>query len=453
MHPLEAIVANRQCIGCGFCRLLEPEGENGSPAVELAYEPRLDHFVPRIRGWRPGEPAGRFVCPAAEMNMPELARTRYGREPADPMLGEAVAIRAAYASNPDQRSVSASGGVIPVLLQRLFHDGAIDAAYVVRSDTPPFESRGRLVTAPEELSGTHGSVYHPVDFGFDLQTLVDGEHRFAFVGLPCQVAALEMLKRGRPDVARRHVISIGLFCGGINTFRGIDYYLRGHGVSLRDAAHIDYRYGKWPGQIRLQKKDGQVSLVARIRGNTRFQILRYVIAFQGYWMLPRCRICPDQIADFADIAVGDPHLARFRHRDGLGFSAVITRTPVGEQLVSRAIAAGDIEEEELSREELVRSQGYTLDNRRHAAVYASVWKKLGQIPPRLSVYRALSASTRARHYVYAWVDLVKLLLPDNRLVGAGRLPWQIFEYTFITFAPSLIINRLGKILRNRGDQA
>ena len=40
-------------------------------------------------------------------------------------------------------------------------------------------------------------------------------------------------------------------------------------------------------------------------------------------MLPRCRICPDQISDFADIALGDPHLPRFKEMNSAGISAII----------------------------------------------------------------------------------------------------------------------------------
>ena len=107
-------------------------------------------------------------------------------------------------------------------------------------------------------------------------------------------------------------------------------------------------------------------------------------------MLKRCRICPDQIGDFADISVGDPHLPRFRalaqQEDGLGYSAMLTRTEKGERVAKSAIVAMRLHEIPLSRDELIDSQGYTLENRRHADIYAQVEAWLHGTPP--SIFQA-----------------------------------------------------------------
>jgi len=448
-HPLEQIVADQQCMGCGFCTLIRSaQPGQRAPDVVFEYDAGLDFFVPTVPGWTPQDPIGEFVCPGASMDMVALSEQRFGKQPADEMLGEVVEIRAAYSTNAEERARSASGGVVPAILRHLFAAKAVDAAYCLRSETPPTEAAGALVHHASQLTSFHGSVYHPARFGASLKDLAGSNERFAFVGLPCEIAGLEMLKASDPSLRERHVVSIGLFCGGINSFRGIDYYLARFGFTLKDVAEIDYRYGAWPGRIGARLKQGEWREVARIAGNSRWNILRYVIAFQGYWMLPRCRICPDQISDFADIAVGDPHLPRFRHRGGQGFSAVVTRTPRGEEIVRAAIAAAAISDEPLTRAELIQSQGYTLDNRRHAKVYARVARALGFKPPRLTTYAGLDSTTGPRHYRYAIVDLLKLRIPRNRLVRAFYLPWQIFEYLFITFAPTMIGKRIAKLLRN-----
>lgn len=449
IHPLERIVEAGQCMGCGFCTLIRPAvPDQTAPAVVMEYDETADFFVPRVHGWNEGEPEGRFVCPGADMHMVDLATQRFGRPPADEMLGEVVALRAAYSTDEEERAKSASGGVVPALIDHLLSTGAIDVAYCLRSTGAPREAKGVVLRESSELASIHGSVYHPARLGASLETLIAGSDRFAFVGLPCEIAGLEMLKAVDPSLRERHVLSIGLFCGGINSFRGIDYYLERFGFSLKDVDEIDYRYGAWPGRIRATLQDGRVREVARIAGNSRWNILRYVIAFQGYWMLPRCRICPDQVSDFADIAVGDPHLPRFRARNGLGFSAMISRTALGEALLAEAIAAGRIAEEPISRDEVIQSQGYTLDNRRHAKVYAKVGRALGLKPPRLTTYPGLDQTVAMRHYRYAVVDMLKVTMPKNRLVRALYLPWQIFEYLFITFAPTMIGRRLAKLLRN-----
>ena len=451
-HPLEEVVARRQCMGCGLCTAIRPSpGQTTSPAVTMAYQPTLDQFAPSVANWRPGEPTGEFVCPGADMDMPALADAVHGRQPVDPILGETLALRAGWAVDPEVRSRSASGGVTTALLAHLFEEGRIDAAYVVKTTQGPREAAGVLVRGTDELSEIHGSVYQPANFGAALQALLAGQERFAFVGLPCEIAGLEMLKRQRPELAARHVTSIGLFCGGINRFAGIDYYLKRFGLRLDGLRQIDFRSGPWPGAVRALTRDGEERRIPRIRGNSRWNILRYVVAFQGPWMLARCRLCPDQVADFADIAVGDPHLPRFRARGGQGFSAVISRTPRGEALVSSALAAGAIGEEPISRNEVVESQGYTLDNRRHVRASQRVARFLGFKPPNIRVYEALEGRETARHYRYAAVDMVKIALVRVRWLKPFYVPMQAMEYLFITFAPSLVARRVMKLIKNAPD--
>jgi coenzyme F420 hydrogenase subunit beta len=450
-HPLQTIVRQRQCMGCGMCTLIQPSARGGTaPRVRMEYDAAHDQFAPAMEGWKDGDDPGRFVCPGADMDMPALAQQVHGHEPADALLGEVVALRAAHAADPDMRRAAASGGVVPALLARLFETGAIDFAYTVRGDRAPREAGGMVIHDASELSAIHGSVYHPANFGAGLHDLLVGNGRFAFVGLPCEIAGLEMLKRQHPELAARHVMSIGLFCGGINAFAGIGYYLKVFGVDFGHVARIDYRDGDWPGRIKAVMPDGASHSIARIRGNSRWNILKYVIAFQGYWMLPRCRLCPDQVSDFADIAVGDPHLPRFRRDAADGISVAVSRTARGEALMRDAITAGCIGEQPISRDEVIESQGYTLDNRRHVAAYVKVARRLGLVPPRIRVYRALEGQERARHFRYAWVDLVKLVAPKNRLVRALYLPWQIFEYLFVTLTPRLVARRAARLIRNKG---
>lgn len=437
------VVRRGQCMGCGFCTVAAGQAE---PAGRMEFDGARGHHVPKFSG----PPPTNFVCPGAAMDMPALALQKHGVLPADPMLGTVVQTRAAFATDPGIRSRAASGGVIPALLIHLFETGQIDCAYCVEPGSTPDSAAGVVIRKAANLGRTHGSVYHPVNFGANLQELVNGNERFAFVALPCEIAALEMLKHRHPELASRHVVSIGLFCGGINTFAGVAYYLAGFGHRGEDVEEIAYRHGGWPGSLRVKLR-GQPEPVElpRIRGNTRWKILRYVVAFQGYWMLPRCRICPDQVADFADIAVGDPHLPRFRARGSAGFSAVLTRTPRGEALVSAAEAAGALGTEPLTREEVIESQGYTLDNRRHAPVYARVARWLGMHPPTLRVYPAFASASSPRHWIYAMVDLMKVRVSRLRALRIFYLPWQIFEYLFLTFAPQLFWRRLARLLKNR----
>ncbi|MGE4336432.1 MAG: Coenzyme F420 hydrogenase/dehydrogenase, beta subunit C-terminal domain [Pigmentiphaga sp.] len=438
------VVEKGLCIGCGVCTAANA-GRSES-LVHMRYSAKHDHAIPIVLD--DGKEAPQVVCPGAEMHMPDIARQTFGHEPADSWVGEHIQIRAAYAADAHVRQKAASGGLTTALLGFLFDRGAIDAAYCVVSEGNPNTRAGVIIRDRAGLDRVHGSVYQPAVLGGELPALIEGTERFAFVGLPCEVAALERMKASDARLAARHVLSIGLFCGGINRFSGIDYYLKKFGVSLQTAQAIDYRYGAWPGKIRLTDNAGEEHDIARIRGNSRWNILRYVVAFQGYWMLARCRMCPDQVSDFADIAVGDPHLPRFRSRQGLGYSAVVVRSGRGMRWYEEALGAGVLKDEPLSREELIESQGYTLDNRRHAKAYVRVAGWLGMSVPDLSTYKHFDRPA-FKHYKYALVDLLKIRLRNVRALRPLYIPLQVFEYLFITLAPRVFIKRLMNLFSNK----
>lgn len=439
------VVEKGLCIGCGMC--LSANAGKATPVIQMKYSAKYDHSIPVIASER-GDVNVEVVCPGSAMLMSQLSESVYGALPEDSWVGHHRRIRAAYAVDPEVRSHSASGGVTTALLKYLFDKDAIDAAYCVLSDGAPRNRTGMIVRKGDDLAAIHGSVYQPAVLGAELSSLIEGNERFAFVGLPCEIAALEMLKQKNRPLAERHVLSIGLFCGGINRFGGIDYYLQKFGTSLSDAASIDYRHGPWPGAIKLTAKNGDTREIARIRGNSRWNILRYVVGFQGYWMLPRCRMCPDQISDFADIAVGDPHLPRFRSQQGLGYSAAVIRSDRGAKWYDAALSDGYIQDEALSRDELIESQGYTLDNRRHSLAYARVAGKLGMPAPELTVYPEFERPS-FRHYKYAWVDLIKVRLRTIRWLRPLYVPIQVFEYLFITLAPRVVVRRIMNLFTNR----
>ena len=450
---LKKIVDNGQCVGCGFCSIVlhaDTDDKKMARRVEYKWLPEVEHWGPSVsEDYSENDKRDLRICPGHSMQMPEMAEGVFGREPADAMVGEALRIASGYASSESIRANAASGGIATALVAHLFQNGQIDSCYCSAGYSPK-NGHGFLARDTETLLNATGSHYHPIAFGASLRELVDGSDKFAFIGLPCEIAAMRQLMSERSDVRDRCVILIGLFCGGINRYSGIGRYLRHFDVNPSKVESIDYRDGEWPGQISVTTSGEKVvRKIPRIQGNSRWNILRYMVSFQGYWMLPRCRICPDQIADFADIALGDPHLPRFKSSRGFGHSAIVARTVKGLEILERAEADGDIILDKLSRDELVNSQGYTLENRRFTMIYANMARKLGLVPPMVSVYSKLEGAMSVHQSIFAFVDLGKICLRNRRWLAPLYLPLQIFEYLFLTLSPRLAINRLAKLLSNR----
>lgn len=453
VSELPGIVSKGQCMGCGFCTIsLSKDDEMHADRTSVSYDwlPDEEHWGPVLTPAVNIEPQDDHrICPGATMNMRQIAMDTFGREPEDPMVGEALLVAAGHANDPKVRKRAASGGLTTAIATHLFETGQIDACYC-SAGLSPRDGRGFIARNVADLIQATGSHYHPVAFGQALDELIRSQSNFAFVGLPCEIAAMRQLIAAKPELGSRCVLLIGLFCGGINRFSGIARYLEHSGIDATKVQSIDYRDGVWPGRIAATVTgETEQRHVPRIRGNSRWNILHYMISFQGYWMLPRCRICPDQIADFADIAVGDPHLPRFKSEDNDGMSAVVARTERGLKVLEDAKESGGIALGSLSRDELVHSQGYTLENRRHAKVYAAMASRLGLHPPHIEVYEGLERPMTPHQHVYAFVDLAKIRWRKLSWLRPFYLFIQVFEYTFLTFSPRLIARRVVKLLSNR----
>lgn len=444
-REIKNIVNNGNCMSCGLCAVDLTTGKK-SDKIEIKYSEVHDYFVPFIdkEDDTPITP-----CPGQDLNLVELTQKKFKKEPANYLLGQFEKLRISYSSNKDVRKNAASGGIITTSLSYLFKKELIDIAYVLDPGSTPYDSKGIVIDKSFDLSKLHGSTYHPTNFGVSIPDLIQSEKRFAFVGLPCHIEMLETLKQVNPQVKKNHIISIGLFCGGVNTFKGVDYYLKSFREKLSEVENIKYRVGNWPGKIQLTKSNSKPIIIPRIRGNTRFKILRYVIAFQGYFMLKRCRLCPDQVNDLADIAVGDPHLPELRKRKESGFSLVVTRSKRGEDLITGLEEEGRLTSEPISEEKVIKSQGYTLNNRRHVHSYLKINKIFGGYNPNFKLSQKSTENLTAFNYIYAFVDLFKVYLPKRKLITILYIPWQVFEYLFITLTPSIIVSRVLKLLTNK----
>lgn len=446
VSDLPKIVQDDLCIGCGFCTIPLNTNKNNAK-IKMEWSDKNEVWIPLILS-EPIDQDEMRICPGKNMDMPAMSSMIYGRQPSDAMVGIYNSIKVGYATDEDLRSRSASGGITTALLSYLFLTNKIDIAYTA-AGLHPQNGKGILAQSIADLKQTSGSHYHPINFGAALIKLTRSKKIFAFVGLPCEIAALQEIMQYRPDIKKRCHITIGLFCGGINRFSGISDYLSNFNVNSKNINKIDYRDGIWPGQIRITEKQKKTFTIPRIRGNSRINILRYMISFQGYSMLPRCRMCPDQISDFSDIAVGDPHLERFKKKESKGYSAIISRSHRGNKLINEAVSKSIIKTEGLTRNELVKSQGYTLENRRFTQVILKIAKIIRIAAPNIRVYSIVRGSMSWHQYVYAFVDLGKIKMRKSKWLRPFYLPIQIFEYVFLTFSIRIIVQRIKKIVNNK----
>lgn len=362
MLDIETITANGMCSGCGLCAGI---GDRAAPALVMRDTPEGYRRPARLR---PDTEAEReliaAVCPGANIvhEKTEL------EAPYHPVWGPLIAARLGWSSDPALRRNASSGGGLSAILTHLLASGEID--YVVQtavSDHSPVRNALKISTGRDDVFHAAGSRYAPSSPLENIGERLSAPGRFAFVGKPCDVAGLRQLARRDPRVNAKVPYMLAFMCAGVPSYRGTSAVLKAMGIEDESAVvAFRFRGDGWPGFATAELADGRKFTMDY---NTSWgTILNRHLQF-------RCKICPDGIGEFADIVCADGwHVDQtgeplFEESDGR--SLVLTRTPKGEALLSRAVMA-----------KAIMTEPIDVDAIRHMQPFQA--RRKGLIPARLA---------------------------------------------------------------------
>ncbi|MEO1019007.1 MAG: Coenzyme F420 hydrogenase/dehydrogenase, beta subunit C-terminal domain [Pseudomonadota bacterium] len=322
---LKKIVEGQLCSGCGACVAV------ASDALQMEY---VDPGYLRPRQLREINDAQEEriaqLCPGVGYELDPAGRAD------DPLWGPVTGSRIGYATDSSLRSHASSGGALTAILLYLFECGMIDG--VLQTEASPELPIGNatvLSVSPEQTICAAGSRYAPSAPLAELQDHLAGTSRFAFVGKPCDVAALRVMARFDLKIHERIPILLSFFCAGVPSLTGVRQILTALDVEEKDVTAFRYRGDGWPGPARATLQNGQRREMsyADSWGGTLSKHLQF-----------RCKICPDGAGSFADIVCGDAWECDeggypiFEECDGR--SLIISRTSKGERIVKAAIDGG-----------------------------------------------------------------------------------------------------------------
>ncbi len=332
------------CMQCGTCVGVCPTG-----AVTLTWDLRAGYHLTLDAQTCTDCGRCREACPGPGLDFSPEAWWRESNEGAqsEDFLGPWRALWFGWASDPVVRHAGASGGVATALMQTALESGAVDAVVGVRmSATNPLAAESVICRSPSEVAACRGSKYTAVAVNVALRRILEEPGRYALVGLPCHIQGLRLAQRRSRRLRERVVLTMGIFCGMTQEPRASAVLARQAGLDPADLCNVSYRGPGWPGGMRLEDRHGTVRRCdyADYTGR-RFMALTP----------PRCRFCPDALAELADVSVGDAWLDRFAGSDGV--SDIIVRSPAGERLLEDA--AGAVVLQVASPEEMVASQTET----------------------------------------------------------------------------------------------
>jgi len=356
------------CNRCGSCVGLS-EGR-------IRFSDREREYLPVICEPIPDEMADMlwYACTGRGLNFPAMNRVLFNKEGSfHPFTGTYNALYTGYSNDPDIRSHGSSGGIISHLLIWLLEKHEIDGAVVLgMSPEKPWENRPFIATTREGILSAAQSKYTISSVNEILPSILQFNGRLAFTGLPGQVQSIRKLQQiGHPAVQNIRYI-IGPFYGNCMHFSSIISLLRSYGIKdYRKIRNLQFRWGDWPGNLRIEMEDGKVILLKKFYAN-------YLIPF---YICKSSLFCTDLTNEFTDISAGDAWAPQYEER-GRGFSLVIARNRSAQELLERMSREKIITLAPISFEEAIKMHSHGYDfKKRGAFIRIAQRKNLGLPAP------------------------------------------------------------------------
>lgn len=327
-HSLARVAKGNLCAGCGGCAALAPGkvrmAENAAGFLRPVQDAPLD---------RHQEAEIARICPGLGQKV-----TAAGRQD-DPLWGPYVEMRTGHATDPEVRFRGSSGGALSMLLVHLLETGAVDA--VIQTAASPDLAIGNTTVISTDRAGVlaaAGSRYAPSAPLAGLHDHLATGQRFAFVGKPCDVAALRAMAASDANLAAAIPVMLSFFCAGVPAHTGGRAVLAALGTDLTDTKEFRYRGNGWPGQATATLHDGSEKSMSY--HDSWGKILSRHVQH-------RCKICADGTGTAADLVCADAWESDdagyplFEEQEGT--SLIVARTSAGQAILNAAAAAQRLE--------------------------------------------------------------------------------------------------------------
>lgn len=259
------------------------------------------------------------ICPRPQSRYSQNEAAIFGATRSNDLLGyytEAVAARAAVRLEAAQ-----DGGATTALLKFMLREGIVEAALLTKRDSV-WRPQPFLATTEAEVDEAAGSKYTTAPALSMLKQALERFSRIAFVGVPCQIAALRNLQKRKEAAypADRVIVTIGLFCAESFTYgrpdtHGMARFVQEElGLPLERVSRFD-----------IKKNNLLVFEGERIEGRPLAEI--------KHLSWPICHACPDFTGELADLSIGAVGSAADQ-------STILVRSTLGREMLERASAAG-----------------------------------------------------------------------------------------------------------------
>jgi coenzyme F420 hydrogenase subunit beta len=239
------------------------------------------------------------------------------------IIGNYNSIFTASSNNKIIRQNGSSGGIVRTILLEMIKKHIVDYVCVLDEKKNKILKYDIITTKSEfEIKNLSQSIYVTTPILHKIKNLKKNK-KYCFVGLPEHIAALRILKLKFPKEFSHIKFLIGIYAG-TNMYPGaINYFLSGNNIkNLSIIKKIDWRYGEWPGKLRIVTKDNKELTLKKFYYN-------YLIPF---FISKNCLITPDLTSELSDISIGDAWSPKLEKK-GFGYSVVISRSKYFDKLL------------------------------------------------------------------------------------------------------------------------
>ena len=349
-RSIREVAEKHLCTGCGVCAYLQPDDVRMVDDIERGRRPVQRGDADTGEALR--------ACPGVGLEHGDLPAGVVGKLVDG--WGPVLELWEGYAADEEVRWLASSGGAATALVLGALERGEIHGVlHITARPDVPYLNHTVLSHTREELLAATGSRYAPASPCDGLALVEAAPGPCAFIGKPCDVAAVRRAMALRPALAEKIAWTVAVFCAGTPSTRGTLEMLAVMGVDPADLERLRYRGKGWPGHAEAQAGER----VARL---TYDQSWGKILQRHRQW---RCYVCLDHTGEFADIAVGDPWYREIPP-DEPGRSLVLARTERGRSAIRAAMQSGHLELEEVEPRILPDSQPNLLRTR------GSVWGRI-----------------------------------------------------------------------------
>ncbi|GAB3376457.1 Coenzyme F420 hydrogenase/dehydrogenase, beta subunit C-terminal domain [Spongiibacter taiwanensis] len=372
MNPVDLVLSNDFCIGCGNCVHIE-NSHYSMNINEIGAIIATDRSTNDAASNFSSENALGSVCPFADESLREdaIGHELFPNTPfRSPYLGNYELAYGGHVKEGEFRGRGTSGGMSKWIGAELLKENKIDYFIQVAAtgtNSPLFKYM-IFDSASSVLDGSK-ACYYPVSLDEVYKIVKSHPGRYAITAIPCFTKSIRLMQRADVVIKERIAFVVGIICGGLKTANYAKFIAMQYPIPFDKVRSIDFRRKTKDSPARVQAstiayQNDEGNLVDEWRPNSSLKGLDYGM---GLFKPKACDFCDDVVGELADISVGDAWLPEFV-RDSDGDSIIVIRNSEVSFLVQKGLREGRLALSELDERDVVASQAAGFRHRREGLV-------------------------------------------------------------------------------------